>query len=217
MAYGDNRSEVFNDTFDSSIDGNYENGGGDWDPLVWATGGVIQASAGAFASCAIRRTTTVNDDQYCQVVSATQSGDTYTACIVRMAAGTDESSYIGYSAHFESNYQIWESDSAFGFNLLASTATGWGALLSGEILTMEAEGSTLRLGDNNSGSDTEYLTTTDATISSGSIGCHLSVSTGAEANAEITQLIGGNISAGGGAGQTVSLLHRNQLRHMLNR
>jgi hypothetical protein len=113
MAYGDNRSEVFNDTFDSSIDGNYENGGGDWDVLTWVSGGVIRASAGAFASCAMRRTTTVNDDQYCQVVSATQSGDTYTACVVRMAAGTDESSYIGYSAHFELNYQIWESDSAF--------------------------------------------------------------------------------------------------------
>jgi hypothetical protein len=205
MAYGDNRQTVASDTFDSSINGtNWENGGGDWGTFSWVTGGYIQPAT-ANADCALRRSVgTYNADQWAQVVAQVHSGSTnaWMGAAVRMQAGTNESAYIGYSVTTDQIYTIYETDSGMGFTELANSTTNWAALSAGDTLTTEVEGTTIRLGDDR-GTDTQRLTTTDATLSSGNPGiqCYTELAT---SDLRITAWEGGDIAAGGGATDLVT-------------
>ena len=68
-------------------------------------------------------------------------------------------------------FAIDEVDSGFSFSTLASTSTNYHDLEAGDTATIEAEGTTLRLGTNDGGAgDTQRVTTTDNTITSGDPG-----------------------------------------------
>jgi hypothetical protein len=198
MAYGDNRQVVASDTFDTSISASWENGGGDWGTWTHAGSGQVNPTAEDTDSALRRNNETFANDQWSQIAIGgivTDNG-IYTGAACRMQAGTDESSYVGYSESFVGSYEIYELTSAFGFSLLASTGTGWAILGVGNTLTLELEGTTIRLGDDR-GADTQRLTTTDATLTSGTPGFAGYI--GTTANILVTSWTGGDIAAAGTA------------------
>jgi len=193
MAYGDGRAVVAFDTFDASIDGNWENGGGDWVAMEWQAGGDIR-STGIGNNGMRRNNETFDDDQFSTVTIdlALTSGNWY-AAQCRMAAGTDETCYIGYTEIDGTAYRLYKVNSSFSFTEIGSgTTTGWANPAIGDTLTLEVEGTTLRVGDNR-GTDTERYSQTDATISSGDPGLG-GYSTGV-GNVRYSAWIGGNITA----------------------
>lgn len=199
MAYGDNRSEVASDTFGSSIDGNWSNGDGDWAALVWITGGHVGFNnGGGGTDGSIRRSAgTYADDQYARTTVQSHSGNSWVGAAARMQSGTDESAYVGFVQGSEDDYEIVEYNSSFGFSALASTTDPGSEIphSSGDIVTIEAEGTTIRMGSDQTGSDAQKVTTTDATLSSGDPGLVLFCANGNESNNYATAWSGGDISA----------------------
>jgi len=193
------RTQVASDTFDSSISASWENGGGDWGACNWATGGHVEPS-GASTDCALRRSgESYNNDQYSRVViggfDAVTTSNSIAAC-VRMQSGTNESAYIGYVSAGTTAYEIYETNSGFGFSLLASAAFSGNPAVNDEVI-LEAEGTALRLyTKQGAGSETLRVSTTDNTLTAGSPGIALYAETGV-ANARVTTWTGGNIAASG--------------------
>lgn len=113
-------------------------------------------------------------------------------------SSTDESSYIGAISDFGSDlYFIYETSSALGFTTLTSGAWGSAPSATGDIVTLEAEGTTLRMGTAEGGADTQRITTTDATLSGATyttVGLYMYCET-ANTNAQITAWEGGSIGA----------------------
>ena len=75
-----------------------------------------------------------------------------------MAAGTDESCYIGYlRSSGGGRYEIWKTDNTLGFTFLAGVDAPPAELpiAAGTIITLEVEGTVLRLGSDASGAATE--------------------------------------------------------------
>ena len=192
MAYGENRTSVATDTFDTEISANWDNGPADWGTLAFVAGGHISPTSSATDAAIRWNANSFNSNQYSKVtVQAHTSGGTSAiiGATVRMAAGsTDESSYLGYAE--QAQYSIYEVDSVFGFGLLASSADASLPMTVGETLTIEVEGTNFRLGSSASGSDIEELTSSDGTISSGIAGVTLYEN---GANAEVTAWEGGDI------------------------
>lgn len=195
------RSEIASDTFDSAISGSWENGGGDWDTCSWASGGFVQPT-NVSADAALRRSTgTYANNQYSRVViggyDATLSANSVGACC-RMQAGTDESAYIGYVSSGTDAYEIYETNSSFGFSLLASAAFSGNPAANDEVI-LEVEGTALRLyTKQGAGAETLRVSTTDNTLTSGTPGIALYGETSA-ANARVTTWSGGDLTAGGAA------------------
>lgn len=194
MAYGDSRSSVASDTFDSSIDGNWANGDGDYGTLSWASGGVVQPTSASTDSAIRRNSETFTDDQYSKITIGTQSGsNVWAGAMVRGQSGTDESGYIGYAQNSNTYFEIDEVDSAFNFSLLANVTDSTNIPLSaGETVTVEVEGTTIRCGSDAAGTDVQKTSTTDATLTSGNPGIELYRGTG---TMQITAWEGGNIGA----------------------
>lgn len=176
MAYGDNRSETISDTFDSSISANWSNGEGDWDTFTWVSGGHVHGTGGGGDDSGMRyNATQPADNQYAQTTCGAanmNADDSAQGALLRMATGTDESAYWCVINHMgpPNQYEIRETDSSFGLSTLASGSSGVNALTNGDILTGEAEGTTLRCGSDESGADSEEVSTTDATLTSGYVG-----------------------------------------------
>lgn len=194
MAYGDNLQQVASDDFESgSISGSWTNGGG-FGAMSVNSGDAIAGSAGAICLAA-RSSETFADAQYSQIISGgqTQGG---TSAVVRKQAGTATAHYQGQGASFFSNWRILEIDSGGEDATLASSATNWALLTAGDMIRMEAEGTTLRFGGDRTGSDIQYVTTTDATLTSGDPG--ISAIGAATTNNRIESWTGGDISAAGG-------------------
>jgi len=197
MAYGDNRTSVATDTFDSEISASWENGGGDWGTFDWVTGGHVQISTSGATGAIRRNSEAFADDQYSKVtVNAQTTGGSWIGAAVRMQAGTDESAYVGYADGDNTLFAIYEVSSAFGFTSLADTSgTGDIPLSAGETLTLEAEGTTLRFGSDADGADGQEVSTTDATLASGDPGA--SIYTTDVVSTRITAWEGGDIGAAG--------------------
>lgn len=170
MAYGDNRNQVATDDFSTDpFTSRWANGEGDWANMSWTGSDYVEPSGGS--DCAMRRNNseTYEDDQYSTITaqSAIDSG-AYGGPTCRMQSGTDESAYVSYIDSGTPEYSIWETTAAFGFTRLAGTGTP--SVGAGDTVTLEAEGTTLRLGSNETGTDTQRVTTTDNTITSGDPG-----------------------------------------------
>ncbi len=196
MAYGDNRSAVASDTFDSSISASWSNGEGDWDTFTWATGGYVQPTSAGSDPAMRWNADTPNNDQYSTITVQTHSTSNLNniGARVRCASGTNESCYLGQVASTAlggDKYQIFELNSSFGFSLLTSTGTA-GGLSSGHTVTVEAEGTTIRLGTAEGGADTQRVSTTDATIAGGSWGL-VGYADATASECRITAWEGGNI------------------------
>jgi len=202
MAYGDNRSSVASDTFDSTIDGSWTNGPGDWPPCDWWTGGHVTPTNTGIYSNIKRNTGTYVDDQYSQTIvhSYVVAADCETWTTVRMqVTDTDEACYGGVWTTDPSGdghqFRIFEVNNSYQFTDLASSGVDQDNPSQGDILTTEVEGTTIRMGDNINGADAQRVTTTDATISSGRPGLVVFTFSGDEDSCNITSWDGGNISA----------------------
>jgi hypothetical protein len=201
VAYGDNRRLKASDTFDSAIFGTWENGGGDWGTMQWASAGgagIVEPTAVDIDS-AIRRIPEVFDNnQYSKMTVHSQAlggGNGSIGVTVRMAAGTTETCYVGYallSTTPTDEYRI-EEVTNFAFAMLANLVDPGGEipLGTGETITTEVENTTIRLGSNSGGSDVQKVTTTDGTIIGGTPGINCFRS--ASGVAQITSWEGGNI------------------------
>lgn len=215
MAYGDNRVPVASDTFDSSISASWTAGEGAWDNIVWATGGHFAPSnpGAGFGSTLRRNTGTFADDGYSTITIQTLSASAHNqiGCIVRKQAST-----AGYYGFVSSNniygaqrYELFELDGSNGYTLLTASGTP-GAFSAGQTVTLEAEGTTLRLGTNEGSGDTQRLTTTDATLTSGWPGI-AAVADSSAAQCQGTAWEGGDISAGGGGGVVIPVMRHHYL------
>jgi len=212
MAYGDDRSELASDTFDSSIDANWNVGDGDWTDLVFVTGGHIETIAGGGGGDAsIRRNgETYADDQYSRTTVQVHTGsDRWIGASVRMAAGADESAYAGYAQTFNDKYEIAIFDSTLRFISLATIKDPGTEIphSAGDIVTIEIRGKTIRLGSDTGGTDVQKVTITDNTITSGDPGVVIFTLSGGEADARATAWSGGDIAVAAG-GRIMSSLAR---------
>lgn len=174
--------------------GNWENGGGVWGDLQYASGGHIEPTTATTLSSARRTAESYSGNQYSKVTIQTFSGAASIGAICRLQAGADERCYLGEAAGSEDNYGIYEIEADVNANQLAATTDPGGEipLTTGETVTLEVEGSTLRLGCNSSGSDAQKVTTTDVTLTAGEPGVYLYHDT-AIANSQITAWEAGNI------------------------
>lgn len=190
------RLAEFLDTFDSSISGSWTNGPGDFDTCVWQSGGLVRASAVTTNAVLGRSSEVHSSDQYSTVTVGTFSG---TNCElgagVRWQGGANEAGYFGFiygtGAAFD-KYIIYEVDNAFGFTELGATGTA-ANLASGDTITMEAVGSTIRLLTNESGGgETQRLSVSDSTLTNGAPALFIWAES-STANAEITACEGGSV------------------------
>jgi len=100
MAFGDGRTEVASDTFDSSIDSNWDNGYAAWQILIFVTGGHLTATGSGGLTAGMRRNTgTYAADQYSAVTyqDVTDAvNDAWIGALVRCepTSSTDESCYL---------------------------------------------------------------------------------------------------------------------------
>lgn len=196
MAYGDNRSEVAADTFNSSIGAAWTNPHGGHSACAWATGGFVQPTVTGGVNNQMRRNTgTYDDNQYSRVTIQATDTNSILGPAVRCQTGAgDGSSYNGVAdAVVNNEWAIYEVDAGETATRLAGSTTGYAFPTAGAILTTEAEGSTLRFGED-SGGDQQRVTTTDATLSGGIPGVTLAAIT-TVANSRITAWSGGSISA----------------------
>ena len=205
MAYGDDRNELATDAFtDDPFSSRFENGGGSWSAMAYdGTPDVVQAGS-AYNHTTARRDTGEDwtEDQY---VTVTFEGATTwqheLGCCVRMKSGTDESAYVGITQLTGlDDYEIWEMDSAFSFNMLATASPAIDTYAAGDTMTMECEGTALRFGSNESGGgDTQRVSTTDATITAGDPGMYMYIAWPSDlSECEYSDFAAGSIGVLGG-------------------
>ena len=202
MAYGDRINPVTDDFSTDPFAARWTNGYGDWATLTWA-GTDYVVGAGGDAGCRRDNEGAYPNNQYSKGTCQNTDTSGWRGVAVRMQnSTTDESCYVYYAAEGTgTSTGIWEVTSAFGFTELASGSTA--APTIGEIYVCEVEGTTIRGGSNQSGSDIQELSTTDATIASGRPGIAV-FDTGAQVDAWEGGEIG--VAAGAGVAFRVSLL-----------
>lgn len=171
MAYGDNRTEVVSDTFDSSISASWDNPPYN-NAFSWVSGGVIEPS-GSGLLCTMRYNAgSFNNDQYAQidVNSYIFNQVAVIGALARMQTGTNEACYAGATKDTGSdNWRIYEYDSVGGVTTLADQARSF-APVNGDQFAIECEGSSIRFGmvaANGDAGDNQYLSAIDATLTSG--------------------------------------------------
>jgi hypothetical protein len=196
MAYGDNRSEVETDAFPSSIDAGWDNPFANFVGWSWSSSGNIVPDDLSNGNCCIRSKTALNDDQYGSLtVNGTPGTDASAAVILRCAPTTNEAHYRCYNQHNSNRWAIYEYFDGASFGVLATDNTSYSELTDGEVIFGEVEGTAIRMGDNTSGSDTQRVATTDATLTGGEVGIGCFVGSGTLAVSAFTS---GNIASGGG-------------------
>ncbi len=199
MAWND-RSEVASDDFSTNpLTSRFDNGQGAWDALAYnATPDTVAAGSYSGNGCSARRTNseTYNADHYATVTmgSAVDNDDYPGPTVENQTTGTE--CYHGYLEGPTSDFVIWEIDISTNFTELASL-TGTYSLSSGDTMTLEREGTTLRLGDNTGSGETERVSTTDNTLSGGRPGMYIYDESGADTDTTFSAWAGGNITAGG--------------------
>jgi len=193
MAYGDNRQQVAADTFDTEISADWNNGFGIWDVFAWVSGGEIETTATQNAMKWI--SDSFDDDHWASIIIGT-SIDLGSAIgpSVRMQAGDNEAGYRCYNQMNGSRWRIYEYFDGGSFSTLATNDTSHVDLIAGDTVFAEAEGITIRVGDDTGGSDTLHVETTDATLSSGTVGYEQYDESGGSGGTDVTSWEGGNIS-----------------------
>jgi hypothetical protein len=193
MAYGDDRSALVTDTFDSAISGDYTNGPNAWGVCEWRTGGYVGSTGGGDGDRAMYWSASTPDaDQYARIQFGSVGG--YCGPVVRMQSA-NEACYVAFNVPGSTGIDLYEYSSGLGSSYLTGDST---ATVVGDWITLEAEGSTLRVGSNTSGTDTQSYTHTDTTLSSGFFGV-TTYSTGLD---NIDAFEGGEIGAAPPSGAT---------------
>jgi len=198
MAYGDDRQVVASDTFDSSIDGNWDNGPGDWGTYVWASGGFVNLFD-EDESCAMSYTgASFADNQWAKSTAQSQDSGSYLSAHARHQGGAAEAMYSATAAAAEDEYQIYEFTEGLGGGSPVASVGHGGELpfSAGEYIVIEVEGTTIRLGSNAGGSDAQKVTHTDNTLTSGDPGVGGYEGSSAAAT-DVTAFEAGDIAAGG--------------------
>jgi hypothetical protein len=206
MAYGDNRTTVETDTFDSSIDSEWTNGPDLWSTQTWVTGGVVEPSSGG-ASCMITRNDAAHaNDQY--AIMTISAFGTNSEMGIQLRGGTTITRcYVAYCDSINPNrYQMIDVAEDGGSTSLMSDSGFGGSLSSGDTVTFEAEGSTLRMGTNEGSGDTQRGSDqTDSTWSDGEPGAFC-LESSTPANSRYTAWEGGDIGAAAAATKFLTLL-----------
>lgn len=214
MAYGDNRTLVASDTFDTSIDGNWDNGYADWNAATAQAGGTVGPAATASNVGLRRNTGTYTADQYSRVTAGSTgaSKEVGAACRMHPSSTTDESCYLGAVSDFGTDlYIIYECSAGAGsvtFSTLTSASWSGAPTATTDIFTLEAEGTTLRMGSSEGAGDAQRLTTTDATLDGATystVGFYMYAESNI-ANARVTAWDGGSIGAAAAAYNAVPVL-----------
>ncbi len=174
MAYGDDRFSARNETFDSALPSGIANGDGDWGAMQWVSGGTIEPTTDSTESAFRHDGDQVFiPDQYATVTVGTQTGtDCGIGAKVRGQAGTDESCYVGFvgTGPGANKYLLYSVNSSNTYTLQAFGTTS-ANLSAGDTVTIEVEGTSIRLGTKEGvGSDTSRISFTDAGITTGDPG-----------------------------------------------
>jgi hypothetical protein len=173
------RNTIASDTFDSSIDGNWDNGQGDFGALTWVSGGHLESTTSGTSDAAMRRNVgTYPRKQWSKVETsalATTGGsqNAQIAALVLCASGaTDEScyaAYLGISTSGGNKYEIFEVNASFGYTSLAASGTPPSSLSAGDFVSLESDGAGLLTlyTSEGGGAETSRLTANDSTLTSG--------------------------------------------------
>lgn len=189
MAYGDNRTVISSDPFDSSIGGDWENGPDLWPVLGWLTGGYV-ADVNQTQGVIINTGNSFTDNQWSQVVVQEHSGVANIGASIMGGSGLTRC-YIGYNDADTPLYEILDIAEGGTSSSVASAASS-GAMSSGDTLTLEGVDGDIRLGTDEGSGDTERIGDADATWSDGVVGVYLYDAAGVD-KADITSWSGGNI------------------------
>ena len=188
MAYGDDRTVVATETFGGTL-ADWDNGWGDWFDWVISSGNAENNTNAE--DTGMRHTGgTFDGDQYAiATVSGTQP-DNSMGVMLRCQSGTDESCYTCTADPYDFNYRIsvWDNTKSDTELKAVSDATNI-PLTTGETISGEVVGTTIRVGSDSAGSDAEKGSVTDSTLSSGPPGlfCY------ATSTISVSDWVGGDI------------------------
>lgn len=168
MVYGD-RSEVTSDTFDASIDSDWTNGPFSWNALTWFAGGFVGPNASS-DTMMFDEVNTFDDDQYATATAETINSGGWIWASVRNVGGAsfDEACYLFTIDNGSSDdYHLYEITNGPSFNLIETIINP--TFGTGDTITCECEGTTIRGGSNEGGGDTQRDdgTNTDPTLTTG--------------------------------------------------
>lgn len=180
MAYAD-RIEITSDTFDSSIDSDWDaTGPANWNPCEWVSPGEVQPTTATDASLMFDDTNSFTADQYASVTLANDQNDpvnNYVVAGVRTQSA-DGSHVSGTGDPWAGQYIFYEWGNGPGVYTGFGGTTWNGAFSAGDILTTTVEGtgasSVYRFGtDEDSSGDTERINATREVDDDGDPGIHI--------------------------------------------
>ena len=168
-SYGDRAAASASDVFDTGISANWDNAEGPWNGSVSHTGTVV-FSGGSFVTAGMLYSVgspNFADDQWAQIDGELHK---HTVGVQLRANVADRAGYLcmEQSGGTTPTWEIRVYSGAGSVLDSATSTTNGHAILAGDTLTGEVEGTTVRVGSNDSGAgDTERLNLTDATHASG--------------------------------------------------
>jgi len=191
VAYGDRTNPVTDDFSTDPFAARWANGPNSLSPLTWASNDYVVGTSVGDDGARRDNEGAWPNDQYCRLTLQNTTNSGWVGACVRMQTAVDANECYVYFAIENGNFTrgIWEISTSFGFTELA-TSTSFSSPTAGEFFVCEAEGTTIRGGSNESGSDTQELSTTDATVGSGRPGIHVFTT-----SQQIDAWEGGEISA----------------------
>lgn len=199
MAYGEKRNPVYTDLFDTSISGSWANGEGGWNSCAWNAGaggeGVVRTGIAGSGS-AMRYASSLSADQYVTVklntLSAADDNEAGPQARAQVGALGSYEFLVTSAGGAGNKYILNVMDNAGSETLLANSGTP-GAGAQGWTATIECEGTTIRCGTSEGGADTQRLTTTDNTWSTGRGGIQVYAQSNTS-RSEVTAFEAGNIA-----------------------
>ena len=197
-SYGGREAATASDTFDGAISGNWTNPTGPWNTasstgMRHTTNGTIDNELNWRVNTMCWDADTFADDQWSQLDGDYQNSSSADVCVCVRSSLSTRAGYIGICA--ASDFEIREYSSGGTRTDITTGSTGHHTCQSGDTLTMEAEGTTIRLGSEDSGGgDTERISGTDATHTAGYAGVGGYGANSTE-NVKITGWSGGDMTA----------------------
>lgn len=195
-SYGDRQAATWTDTFTGSIDSNWTNPAGPWNPnAVQYNNNAVRAPTGFQIGGMIWDGDSLDTNHWVEVDGDSHAGN----AVIGLSVRSNTSNRAGYFGMADGGGTAWElrDYNSTGTITTSSSTTSNSphAIGSGDTFTMEVEGDTVRIGSNDSGGgDTERwqdtFTSHDTAVLAG-IGLY---GAGTQNNARVTAARGGDMS-----------------------